>query len=314
MIRVQKSPSLPCLLDLSRSNKQRAAITDGKESLFFGIWSWRCSIMTARVSFTLQLFAVSALSYALSKKEQRVSLVFPARSTLFPWKMLDIFPSITEATNKRKIFESRDSFLGGSLQDISNSDLWLEYNQKMLEVAHETTIDILDLSCETKQRFTYNISHNPWPDNTLTMIQKMWLLVACEIKAVHDEQSTISDKIGIGPFIRMASIPSSITSLCSVLLELPPIVWHRLNTPWRDKVKCGWYIFLFIDNLIVDVITLRAEVNKWTFPFNNLALLIRTERYDDIVESCSRVVSWSQSVINLDDIKPLTTWRKQIKL
>jgi hypothetical protein len=87
--------------------------------------------------------------------------------------MLDIFPSITEAANKRKIFESRDSFLGGSLQDISNSDLWLEYNQKMLEVAHETTIDILDLSCETKQRFTYNISHNPWPDNTLTMIQKM---------------------------------------------------------------------------------------------------------------------------------------------
>jgi hypothetical protein len=36
-------------------------------------------------------------------------------------------------------------------------------------------------------------------------------------------------------------------------------------------------------------------------------LLIRTERYDDIVESCSRAVSWSQSVINLDDIKPLTT-------
>ena len=134
------------------------------------------------------------------------------------------------------------------------------------------------------------------------------ILVACEIKAVH-EQSTISEKNGIGPFIRMASIPSSIASLCSVLLELPPIAWHRLNTPWRDKVKCGWYIFLFIDNLIVDVITLSTEVNKRAFPLNNnLALLIRrTERYDDIAESCSRAVSWSQSVINLDDIKPLTT-------
>ena len=140
------------------------------------------------------------------------------------------------------------------------------------------------------------------------------ILVACEIKAVQ-EQSTISDKIGLGPFIRMASIQSSIASLCSVLLELPPIAWHRLNTPWRDKVKCGWYIFLFIDNLIVDVITLSTEVNKQAFPFNNLALLIRrTERYDDIAESCSRAVSWSQSVINLDDIKPLTTWRKQINL
>jgi hypothetical protein len=62
------------------------------------------------------------------------------------------------------------------------------------------------------------------------------ILVACEIKAVQ-EQSTISDKIGIGPFIRMASTPSSIASLCSVLLELPPIAWHRLNTPWRHKVK-----------------------------------------------------------------------------
>jgi len=134
------------------------------------------------------------------------------------------------------------------------------------------------------------------------------ILVACEIKAVH-EQSTISEKNGIGPFIRMASIPSSIASLCSVLLELPPIAWHRLNTPWRDKVKCGWYIFLFIDSLIVDVITLSTEVNKRAFPLNNnLALLIRrTERYDDIAESCSRAVSWSQSVINLDDIKPLTT-------
>ena len=132
------------------------------------------------------------------------------------------------------------------------------------------------------------------------------ILVACEIKAVHE--STTSDKIGTGPFIRMASIPSSTASLCSALLELPPVAWHRLNKPWREKVKCGWYIFLFIDNLIVDVITLSIEVNKGTFPFNNLALLIRrTQRCDDIAESCSRAVSWSQSVISLDDIKSLTT-------
>jgi hypothetical protein len=75
--------------------------------------------------------------------------------------MLDISPSITEAANKRKIFESRDSFL---------RDLWLLYSQKMLEVAQETTIDILDLSCETKQRLTYNISYNTWSDNILTMV------------------------------------------------------------------------------------------------------------------------------------------------
>ena len=131
------------------------------------------------------------------------------------------------------------------------------------------------------------------------------ILVACEIKAVHE--STTSDKIGTGPFIRMASIPSSTASLCSALLELPPVAWHRLNTPWREKAKCGWYIFLFIDNLIVDVITLSIEVNTGTFNFNNLALLIRTQRSDDTAESCSRAVSWSQSVISLDDIKSLTT-------
>lgn len=113
--------------------------------------------------------------------------------------------------------------------------------------------------------------------------------------------------MGVGPFIRMASIPSSIADLCFALLELLPVAWHKLNTPWSDKVKCGWYIFLFIDNLIVDVITLSAEVNKGTFPFNNLALLIRTQRSDEITESCSRAVSWSQSVISLDDIKSLTT-------
>jgi hypothetical protein len=67
--------------------------------------------------------------------------------------MLDILPSITEATNNRKSFESGDSFIGVSLEDVSNRDLWLEYNQKMFEVAQETTIDILDLSCQTKQRF-----------------------------------------------------------------------------------------------------------------------------------------------------------------
>jgi hypothetical protein len=39
-----------------------------------------------------------------------------------------------------------------------------------------------------------------------------------------------------------------------------------------------------------------------------LALLIRrTQRSDDIAESCSRAVSWSQSVISLDVIKSLTT-------
>jgi len=67
--------------------------------------------------------------------------------------MLDILPSITEATNNRKSFESGDSFIGVSLEDVSNRGLWLGYNQKIFEVAQETTIDILDLSCQTKQRF-----------------------------------------------------------------------------------------------------------------------------------------------------------------
>jgi len=67
--------------------------------------------------------------------------------------MLDILPSITEATNNRKSFESGDSFIGVSLEDVSNRDLWIGYNQKMFEIAQETTIDILDLSCQTKQRF-----------------------------------------------------------------------------------------------------------------------------------------------------------------
>jgi len=67
--------------------------------------------------------------------------------------MLDILPSITEATNNRKSFESADSFIGVSLEDVSNRDLWIGYNQKMFEIAQETTIDILDLSCQTKQRF-----------------------------------------------------------------------------------------------------------------------------------------------------------------
>ena len=73
----------------------------------------------------------------------------------------------------------------------------------------------------------------------------------------------------------MASIPSSIAALNSVLLELPSIAWHTLNIPWRDKVKCGWYIFHFIYSLIADVITLSTEVNKETFHFNNLASLTR---------------------------------------
>jgi hypothetical protein len=68
--------------------------------------------------------------------------------------MLDILPSITEATNKRKSFESGDSFIGDSFEGISNIDLWLEYNQYIFEFAQETTIDILDLSWQTKQRFT----------------------------------------------------------------------------------------------------------------------------------------------------------------
>jgi len=67
--------------------------------------------------------------------------------------MLDILPSITEATNNRKSFESGDSFIGVSLEDVSNRDLWIGYKQKMFEIAQETTIDILDLSCQTKQRF-----------------------------------------------------------------------------------------------------------------------------------------------------------------
>lgn len=165
-LKMQQHRSVPCLLDLSRSNKQRAMTTDGKESLFFCTWSWRYSIMTASASFALQLSSVSTLSYASFKKEWRVPrlLVLRARSPIFPWQMLDILPSITEATNKRKSFESRDSFMDGSLEDISK-DLWLEYNQKMFEVAQETTFDILDLSCQTKAN-TYDILYNPWADKT----------------------------------------------------------------------------------------------------------------------------------------------------
>jgi hypothetical protein len=76
-----------------------------------------------------------------------------------------------------------------------------------------------------------------------------------------------------------------------VLLEWQSIAWHNLNMPWRDRVKCGWYIFLFIDNLIVDAITFSIEVKIGIFPLKSLPSSTSRYRYLDISESCSSAVS-----------------------
>jgi hypothetical protein len=81
---------------------------------------------------------------------------------LFSGEIREILPSITEATNQRNIFESRHSYFSGSSHDISRTDLLL-LSQKMLEVTHETTITVLDLSChcQTNTEFRNPITYNP---------------------------------------------------------------------------------------------------------------------------------------------------------